>query len=275
MNMHKRTHNEKIRDESRKFVQHGRMLTSQRKQLILDALRRDGQILAKDFARRLDLSEDTIRRDLREMAAEGLLQRVHGGALPAAPPLPDLATRGNIAREGKIAIGRLAASLVERDAVIFLDGGTTTAEIARALPADRPVTVVTHAPTIAIELAAKPAVTVELIGGRLYRHSMVAVGAVALAAIADVHADIYFMGVTGVHPVHGFTTGDREEAAIKRAIAAASRRTFVLMTADKAGAVSPHKVLGPLEADGVLAAADVPAALIGACRDAGMTVIPS
>lgn len=248
------------------------MLTSQRKQLILDALRRDGQVLAKDFARRLDLSEDTIRRDLREMAAEGLLQRVHGGALPAAPPLPDLATRSGIAREGKSAIGRLAASMIERDAVIFLDGGTTTAEIARALPPDRPVTVVTHAPTIALELAGNSAVTVELIGGRLYRHSMVAVGAVALAAIAGVYADIFFMGVTGVHPVHGFTTGDREEAAIKRAIAAASRRTFVLMTVEKAGAVSPHRVLGPLEADGVLAASDVPDALIEDCRSAGMTI---
>ena len=67
------------------------MLTSQRKALIAQRLTRDGEIVAKTLATELDLSEDTIRRDLREMAAEGLLKRVHGGALPLAPPLPDFA----------------------------------------------------------------------------------------------------------------------------------------------------------------------------------------
>lgn len=249
------------------------MLTIQRKALILDLLRSDGQVLAKDLAHRLELSEDTIRRDLRELAAEGRLQRVHGGALPAAPPLPDLSTRQTIATEEKIAIGRLAAGMVEAGSVIFLDGGTTTAEIARQLPADRACTVVTHAPTIAVVLAGNPAVTVELIGGRLYRHSMVATGAVAAAAIGQIRADIYFMGVTGVHPVDGFTTGDREEAAIKRAIWQAARRTLVLMTRDKADAVSPHRIIAFAEADGILAARDIPASTIGDYRRAGADVM--
>jgi DeoR/GlpR family transcriptional regulator of sugar metabolism len=249
------------------------MLTMQRKSLILDALKRDGQVLAKELARRLDLSEDTIRRDLRELAAEGRLQRVHGGALPAAPPLPDLATRQAIAPEAKIAIGRLAASLIDRDAVIFLDGGTTAAEIARQLPPDRPCTVITHAPTIAAALAGNASVTVELIGGRLYRHSMVATGTLAAEAIGQFRADIYFMGVTGVHPVEGFTTGDREEAAIKRAIAAAARRTMVLMTGDKVDAVSPYRIIGFSEADGILAGPDVSEATIEAFRKAGAKVL--
>jgi DeoR/GlpR family transcriptional regulator of sugar metabolism len=248
------------------------MLTIQRKSLILDMLRSDGQVLAKDLAHRLDLSEDTIRRDLRELAAEGRLQRVHGGALPAAPALPDLTTRQSIATAEKSAIGRLAAGMVEAGAVIFLDGGTTTAEIARQLSPDLACTVVTHAPTIALALAGHPAVTVELIGGRLYRHSMVATGAAAVEAIGQVRADIYFMGVTGVHPLEGLTTGDREEAAIKRAIWRASRRTLVLMTADKADAVSPYRVIAFEEAHGILAARDIPRSTIDDYRRAGAEV---
>jgi DeoR/GlpR family transcriptional regulator of sugar metabolism len=249
------------------------MLTIQRKSLILDMLRSDGQVLAKDLARRLDLSEDTIRRDLRELAAEGRLHRVHGGALPASPPLPDLETRQSIASEEKSAIGRLAAGMVEVGSVIFLDGGTTTAEIARQLSPERACTVVTHAPTIAVALAENPVVTVELIGGRLYRHSMVATGASAVEAIGQIRADLYFMGVTGVHPSEGFTTGDRDEAAIKRAIWRASRRTFALMTRDKADAVSPHRIIAFDDADGILAARDIPAAKIEEYRGAGAHVV--
>ena len=249
------------------------MLTIQRKSMILDLLRSDGQVLAKDLARRLALSEDTIRRDLRELAAEGRLTRVHGGALPAQPPLPDLATRQSIAAKEKIAIGRRAAEMVEGGSVIFLDGGTTTAEIARQLSGERPCTVVTHAPTIAVALAGNPAVTVEMIGGRLYRHSMVATGTLAVEAIGQIRADIYFMGVTGVHPVEGFTTGDREEAAIKRAIWRASRRTLVLMTRDKVDAVSPHRIIAFDEVDGILAAPDIPATTIDAYRGAGADVV--
>ena len=254
-------------------MQNGGMLTIQRKSAILEALRRDGQVLAKDFARSLNLSEDTIRRDLRELAAEGRLQRVHGGALRAAPPLPDLATRQSIAQEQKIAIGRLAAAMVEEGAVIFLDGGTTTAAIAGQLSRERPCTVVTHAPTIAVALADNPAVTVDLIGGRLYRHSMVAIGSLATEAIGQIRADIYFMGVTGIHPVEGFTTGDREEAAIKRAIARAARRTLVAVTRDKVDAVSPYRIIAFDEAHGILAASDVPAATIDDYRKAGAEVL--
>lgn len=248
------------------------MLTEHRKSLILDTLRRDGQVLAKQLARELELSEDTIRRDLRELASEGRLQRVHGGALPAAPALPDYPTRQTIAKEEKVAVGRLAVSMIEKGFVVFLDGGTTCGEIARQIPPERPCTIITHAPTIAVALADKPEVTVELIGGRLYRHSMVATGVHAAEAIGQIRADIYFMGVTGVHPIEGFTTGDREEAAIKRVISEVARRTMVLMTAEKADAVSPYRIIGFDQATGILAGPDVPGTTVDAYRRAGADV---
>src|ERR1700675_31218 len=101
------------------------MLTSQRKRLILDKLRAEGQVIAKSISRQLGLSEDTIRRDLRELAQEGLLQRVHGGALPASPAVVDFAGRERLTSEGKVAIGRAAAKMIKRGQVVILDGGTT------------------------------------------------------------------------------------------------------------------------------------------------------
>src|SRR5882757_10057368 len=151
------------------------MLTQQRKAHILAVLRRDGQVVAKALSQELDLSEDTIRRDLRELAAEGLLQRVHGGALPASPAVAKFAERQKVASDGKAAIGRTAAAMVRRGQVVFLDGGTTAVQLARHLPRALEATVVTHSPSVALELVEHPGVTVELIGGRLFKHSVVAV----------------------------------------------------------------------------------------------------
>src|SRR5690349_20980296 len=89
------------------------MLTKQRRQYILDVLKRDGQVVAKNLADELALSEDTIRRDLRDLAQEGLLQRVHGGALPASPAVVDFPQRQQIGTEAKRLIGRTAAQMIQ------------------------------------------------------------------------------------------------------------------------------------------------------------------
>ncbi|HEU4374841.1 MAG TPA: DeoR/GlpR family DNA-binding transcription regulator, partial [Telluria sp.] len=176
------------------------MLTAQRKQYLIDLLRRDGRLVAKSLSEELDVSEDTIRRDLREMARDGLLQRVHGGALPASPAMGDLAARSQIAPGEKAAIGRAAAQLVQPGQVVFIDGGTTSAQLVRHLAPGLQATVITHSPSIAVELMAHPGIEVIMLGGRLFRHSMVAVGAATIEAIGQVRADLYFMGVCSLHP---------------------------------------------------------------------------
>lgn len=218
------------------------MLTDQRKRHILDLLKRDGQVVAKDLSTALGLSEDTIRRDLRELAANGLLLRVHGGALPASPAVADLTGRRLIATGAKVAIGRAAASMIRAGQVVILDGGTTTREVARHLAPDLRATVVTHSPTIAAELEGHAGVEVLTIGGRLFKHSMVAVGAIAIEAIQRIRADVFFIGVTGVHAVEGLTTADAEEAAVKRALIGRSAETIVLASPEKLGTVSPYLI---------------------------------
>lgn len=238
------------------------MLTTHRKQQILAILKRENQVIAKDVAEAMGVSEDTIRRDLREMAQEGLLQRVHGGALPASPAVADFAGRELLAAEGKVAIGRAAAGMIRAGQVVILDGGTTARQVARHIPLELKATVVTHSPTIALELVNHPEVEVILIGGRMFKHSVVAVGAAAIEAIARIHADTYFMGVTGVHPKTGLTTGDFEEAAVKRALSHAAAETFVLASSEKLGAASPYAVVPLDEVSGIITERGADKALI-------------
>jgi DeoR/GlpR family transcriptional regulator of sugar metabolism len=248
------------------------MLTSQRKAHILAILKRDGQVVAKTLSQDLGLSEDTIRRDLRELASEGLLQRVHGGALPASPAVVDFAGRQQIASEPKAAIGRAAAAMVRPGQLVFLDGGTTAVQMARHLPRDLRATIVTHSPSIAVTLVEHPELEVILIGGRLFKHSLVTVGAATMEAISRVHADAYFMGVTGIHPSKGLSTGDFEEAQVKRALMAAAADTIVLASSEKLNAVSPH-VIAPLDdVSGIVTTRDAPQDFLDACAGLGISI---
>ncbi|WP_434446449.1 DeoR/GlpR family DNA-binding transcription regulator [Lentzea sp. E54] len=235
------------------------MLAAQRRDLLLERLRIDGRIVAKDLAAEVGISEDTIRRDLRDLAAAGLCQRVYGGALPVSPAIADYATRQGVQVDGKQRVARAAAALVEPGSTVILDGGTTTLAVVRALPLDLHATVVTHSPTIASALEEHRDVEVYVIGGRLFKHSMVACGAAAAEAARGVHADLFFLGVTGVHPEAGLTTGDADEAAMKRALAHQAADTYVLASSEKIGTASRFSVLPFAEVAGVITDADAPA----------------
>ena len=218
------------------------MLTAQRKKLILSRLAAEGQIVAKDLAHELGTSEDTIRRDLRELAQGGKLQRVHGGALPASAAVGDLKVREQVSPNDKIELGRAGASMIRPKQVVILDGGTTAFQVACHLALDLRATIVTHSPTVAVEAAKHPYVDIIMLGGRLFRHSMVNVGAALIDAASRLRADLYFMGVTGVHPKEGLTTGDAEEAAVKRALHERAAETIVLASAEKLMTASPFLV---------------------------------
>lgn len=249
------------------------MLTEQRRRQILDVLKRDGRAVAGELARLWNVSEDTIRRDMRDMASAGLLKRVHGGALPIAAPLPDLSVRRGLATEEKRRLAAAAVRLIAPGQVVFLDGGTTTAEIVRQIPRDIALTVVTHAPTIAAELERHAGVEVVLIGGRIYKHSMVAVGPTALAAIERLRPDVFFLGVTAAHPTEGLSTGDFEEAAIKRRIMERSLATYCPLTLDKLDSISPFGIASIAAPTGLIMVAEADEAVLDEYKAAAASIL--
>ena len=228
------------------------MLAAERQALLLDRLARDGKIVAKELALELGLSDDSVRRDLRELAAAGLCQRVYGGALPVSPALAQYAERTLVQPDSKNRVAARAARLVTPGSSVILDGGTTTLAVVRALPADLVCTVITHSPTIAAALVPHTGIEVYLLGGRLFKHSAVTCGAAAVEAAQAVSADLFLLGVTGVHATMGLTIGDVEEAAMKRALAGRAADTYVLASAEKIGVASPYRVLPLSEIAGIV-----------------------
>ena len=248
------------------------MLAAARKDLLLDRLRREGRIVAKEIAAELGLSEDSIRRDLRELDAAGLAQRVYGGALPASPAVVDYASRASVAPDSKRRVAAAAVALIEPGAAVILDGGTTTLAMIEALPRTWDGTVITHSPTIAAALLDHRA-DVLLIGGQLFKHSAVACGAAAVEAAMRVSADLFFLGVTGVHPTAGLTTGDADEAAMKRTLASRAAETFVLASEEKIGSASRYAVLGLDAVAGIVTDAPASDPTLRALDTAGTRIV--
>jgi len=248
------------------------MLSAQRKTLILERLRVDGRVVAKEVAAELHLSEDSIRRDLRELAAEGLCQRVYGGALPASLAVADYAARQQVEPDSKRRVAQRAVEMIEPGMKVVLDGGTTTLALVRALPPSLVCTVITHSPTIATSLVDHPGAEVLIIGGRLYKHSAVACGAAAVEAAQAYSADLFFLGVTGVHPRAGLTTGDADEAAMKRALSARAADTWALASIEKMGAASAYLVLPVSAVSGIITDSPSASPVVGDLRAQGITV---
>lgn len=218
------------------------MLPAERRQHILEMLRTDGKVVATQLSLSLDISEDTIRRDLREMAEAGLLQRVHGGALPRSPtPLP-YADRENTQPDAKISIARATIPLLLRHQVILLDGGTTTLQVAKQLPRDFAATIVTNSVPVAATLIDHPSIEIVLLGGRIFKHGRVAMGAKTMESLREIRVDVCVLGVGGLHPEIGITVLDYEEAAVKRTMISSSSGVIAAVSSEKLGTVGPYVV---------------------------------
>jgi DeoR/GlpR family transcriptional regulator of sugar metabolism len=249
------------------------MLAAERRDLLVARLRRDGKLVARDLATELGLSEDSVRRDLRELAAAGLCQRVYGGALPVSQALGTLKARTEIAPESKRRIAARAAEMITPGTTAILDSGTTAIEIARALRPDLAATIITHSPTTAAALTDHPAADVIILGGRLHKRSSCACGAAAAEAASGITADLFLLVVAGIHPKAGLTAGDPDEAAIRRILVGRAADTYVVASIEKLGTVAPYAVVGLSEVAGLITDAPAGHPTVRQLRDQGVTVI--
>ena len=249
------------------------MLTDERRALILERLRTHGRVLAADLTAELDVSADTIRRDLRELDEAGLLRRVHGGALPRHGDAAPFQARARRAPEAKASIARRAAQCVSDGQLVVLDGGTTTLEVARALRDDLRARVITTSPPIALALSDHPGLEVTVVGGTLRPNSLVTVGAAAVEAFQLIRADVVFLGVCGLHPEIGVTTEDLEERHVKAAMIEGAAEVVALADHDKLGTAMPV-VVAPMSAvTRLVTDADVDDAALAPYLDLGIEVL--
>jgi DeoR/GlpR family transcriptional regulator of sugar metabolism len=223
-----------------------RTLADERRSEIVTRLRQDGRVVAAELVADLGVSRDTIRRDLDELAAAGVLKRVHGGALPAAAGGAPWAVRREQAVEAKEAIAHATAKLLHPGQVIFLDAGTTALEVARALPPDLDATIVTNSPPAAAALADHPSAEVVLLGGQLRKDAIAAAGAATVEAIERIQADVCILGVCSLHPEIGISVLDLEESYVKRAMIDHAAEVVAVTAADKLGSAGPY-VVAPLD----------------------------
>jgi DeoR/GlpR family transcriptional regulator of sugar metabolism len=217
-------------------------LPQERQQAILDELHLRGRVVASELSSQYGVSEDTIRRDLRDLAAAGLLKRVHGGALPIAPNNIPFTERDKQNPFGKIKLAKAARELVRDGQLILLGGGTTNTSLAKNLPPDLRATIVTISPQIALHLANYRNIAVILIGGHLYKRELVTSDTEAIEQIRRFQADICFLGICGLHPEVGCSIYDYEEVNMMRTFIAQSGEVVATVTEEKLGTVGPYVV---------------------------------
>jgi DeoR/GlpR family transcriptional regulator of sugar metabolism len=220
------------------------LLLHERQELIRKRLAAEGRIIAAALAQELGISEDTIRRDLREMAASGLCRRVYGGALPPIPIESSLSERLAVGPERKQRLAEAAISLLQPGMTVFLDAGSTNLAIAQAIPAEMRLHIITNAPVIAAALIEHQAFDIVLIGGQIDKRAGGAIGAKAISDARIFHPDIFFLGTCGLEPETGVTATLFEEAEFKRFIAGQSRVVVVAATNEKLGAPAPYGIIG-------------------------------
>lgn len=219
------------------------LLLRERQSLIVQRLKLADRVIAADLAEEFKVSEDTIRRDLREMAAAGLCERVYGGALPVSVKPANLADRMKAEPERKMKVARAAVSLIESGMLVFLDAGSTNLAIAKCIPAGLDLTIATNAPSIANELFDLPHVELIMIGGRVDRKVGAAIGSVALRAASGLQPDLCILGACGLDKDAGITAFDVEDAEFKQAIALRSRKVLAAVLNEKLGTAAAYCVL--------------------------------
>ena len=218
------------------------LLLGERQALIRTRLDLSGRVIAAELAQELGVSEDTIRRDLREMASAGLCRRVYGGALRISRSPTSMNERMATGGERKAALARTAAAFIPSGATVFLDAGSTNLALARALPAASDLTVATNAPAIAAALLERDIATIQL-GGLIDARVGGAVGAKAMRDAEALRPDVLVLGVCGIDAQAGVTAYTFEDAEFKRFLASRSGTVLIAVTNDKLSTAAAFPVV--------------------------------
>jgi DeoR family transcriptional regulator, fructose operon transcriptional repressor len=253
------------------------MYAEERQQAMAQLVTERGRVSVNEISEQFDVTTETVRRDLSVLERMGLLRRVHGGAVPAAALAvieAGLGERDHANTDQKVRIARAALALLPGvGGSVLIDAGSTTSRLASLLPRDLRLTVITHAVPVAARLAGSPQIELHLLPGRVRPTTQAAVGGETVDALRRLRADVAFLGTNALSLDHGLSTPDHEEAATKRAMVAAGRRTVCLADSSKIETESPVRFAELAEVDVLVTDEGIPA---DACREierAGVEVV--
>jgi DeoR/GlpR family transcriptional regulator of sugar metabolism len=208
------------------------MLKKERHDFIMRQINLHNRVLTSDLVDQLNVSEDTIRRDLHELSEDNQLHKVHGGALSRSYQT-SFDDSEVYAREPKIQIAKKAIALIKDGMVIVTGGGTTMIELVKQLPHDLQATFFTISPFVAIELSNFPQIEVILIGGKFSKNSQVTYGGHVVNQLSEINADLCLLGTSAIHPQDGLTDTDWEINQIKKTMLSACRKAAILCISEK------------------------------------------
>lgn len=251
------------------------MYAEERQAAIASRARTAGRVEVAELAEVFDVTPETVRRDLTALERQGLLRRVHGGAIVGdlLGFEPTLSVRETVHTTEKARIAQAALAELPEEGAIALDAGSSTQRLAELIPADRVLTVVTNSIPIALTLAVRSNITLHLAGGRVRGRTLAAVDDAAIDFLHNVFVDVAFLGTNGVSAQRGLTTPDRAEAAVKRSFVKAARRCVVLADHTKFGSVHFAHFADLSEVDVVVTDSAVPPTVAAEVEAAGPQVV--
>ena len=220
-------------------VQNSSMLKKERHAFILKQINLHNKVLSSTLSIDLQVSEDTIRRDLMELDEAGQILKVHGGALSKSYHFPNQ-QNAVYAQEAKIQIAKKAVTLLKKGMTVLTEAGTTMMEMVKLIPDNLEATFFTVSPLIALELAEHPLLTVILLGGQIDMASQICIGEKPVSELSDMHVDLCFLGANAIDAKHGLTETDWKIVQVKKAMIKSSSRLAVLTIAEKLNSI--HKM---------------------------------
>ena len=249
------------------------MLKKERQAFILHQVNLHNKVLSSTLSLEINVSEDTIRRDLQELAEEGRLIKVHGGALSPSFNQVYYPSNNVYSHSHKKIIAQKAASLISDGMFVLTSGGTTILELARTLPSELRATFISGSIPAVLEYMHHPTIDVIVIGDKISRNSKITIGADALQKIGQIRADLCFLGINGLDVEQGITDNDWEVVQIKKAMIESARKIICLTISEKLHSVQPIHVCNIQNIDILITELPPSDPLLKPFVDAGITVM--
>ena len=253
--------------------QTNQMLKEERQRVILNEVALHNRVLLTDISEVMDVSVDTVRRDVIQLDIEKKLQKVHGGAVSLGYANNTSQHEKVYALSQKTKIAEKAVKLLKNGNVILIHGGTTCVELARTIPANMSITCFTLSLPVAIELCKKPKLKVILIGGTLAKESQISSGGEAIHNLSRLKVDYGFIGTGYVDVTYGLTEFDWESVQVKMAVVQASKKTVLLTISEKLNSQNRYKTCELSDVSTMITELDSSHILLEEFRKSGVNIV--